>query len=207
MAADIQELLVALKAWQRAIKQLNHQERSLAARRQAVTQASEVVLQALASDRVEAEIDQLIQAAAISNDFSSQQVRNQLQQNPDDLIKVELRSVRPIPVSRTKFETLTTAFLESSDSEQPLDDSEQLRQVFLTLSSTLPEAYLATTELSRKPKKRRRRDLMLSALQTVLGVGLIAGNTQIEAAMSNASYILGGNALISALQNLVGQAE
>jgi coproporphyrinogen III oxidase-like Fe-S oxidoreductase len=207
MASEVTDLLVALKAWHKAVKQLNNQDQSLQARQQTLKQASQSVLHHLAADTVEAEIDALIQRAAQSSHSSAQDVRDRLQQDADTLITVELRSLRPLSVSRTQFHQGAIGDRQALHDPQGLNDTEQLQTVFLTLSSALSAEYQETAALSRKPKKRRRRDVTLCALQTLLGVGLLAGNTQFDSGFANASYILGGNALLSALQNVVGQLD
>lgn len=207
MAADIADLLRALKTWQKAVKHLNHQDQSLAERQQQLEQASKTVLQYLSADTVEAEIESLLQQASPDCEKSAQAVRNSLRQDPETLITVELRSLYPLNVSRTQFQKGAIATPPIAPDAACLEDSEQLQKVFLLLSSALAEEYQTTADLSRKPKKRRRRDVTLGALQTLLGVGLLAGNTQLEISFANASYILGGNALLSALQNLLGQLD
>ncbi len=207
MTADITDLLLALKTWQKAVKHLNRQDQSLVERQQQLEQASQQVLHYLSNDTVVAEIESLMQQANQANGPSAQAVFNALQRDPDTLISVELRSLQPLNISRTQFQKGAMPAPRAAPDAACLEDSEQVQKVFLLLSSALAEAYQATTDLSRKPKKRRRRDVTLGALQTLLGVGLLAGNTQMEISFANASFILGGNALLSALQNLVGQVD
>jgi DNA gyrase/topoisomerase IV subunit A len=207
MAAEITELLIALKAWQKAVKQLKHQSKSPQEKAQQLQQAEQQVLTYLEAATVTAEIEALIQTAATDQALDAEAVRQQLRRDPDALLSTELQTLRPMTTSRTKLDQLVDEYLTTSDRPHPLDDSEQLHKMFAALSSTIWEEYQQSVTMSRKPKKQRRRDLTLGTLQTAVGIGLLAGNTQVDSAFASASYILGGNALISAMQNLVGQFE
>ena len=204
MASEVTELLVALKEWQKAVKQLKHPGKSPRERAQRFAQAQQTVVEQLYSDAIAKEIDNLVQTAMAARTLDAATVRQWLQCDRNVLLSIELKTIQPMNASRTKLEKIATHYLKTPEQDQPLDDAQQLHQVFLTLSSIIPEAHKESISLSRKPKKRRRRDLTLGALQTALGIGLLAGNTQIDSAFANASYILGGNALMTAMQNLVG---
>ncbi|MEM9117205.1 MAG: hypothetical protein AAGD09_04905 [Cyanobacteria bacterium P01_F01_bin.56] len=205
MASEVTELLVTLKEWQKAIQQLRHQGKTAEDRQQQLEQASKKVLQCLSDDTVEAKIEALIQEASQFCEQSAQAGHDLLKKAPETLITVELSSLHPLNVSRTQFQRGAIAPLPAPSDEPCLEDLEQVQRIFVLLSSALAQEHQATTTLSRKPKKRRRRNITLGALQTLLGIGLLAGNTQLEMRFANASYILGGNALLSALQNLVGE--
>lgn len=207
MAAEITELLIALKAWQKAVKQLKHQGKSPQEKAQQLEQAERQVLACLEAAAVTAEIDALIQTARTDQAFDAETVHQQLRRDPDTLLSTELQTLRPMTTSRTKLDQLADEYLKSRDRPHSLDDSEQLHKIFAALSSSILTEYQQSVAMSRKPKKQRRRDLTLGTLQTAVGIGLLAGNTQIDSAFASASYILGGNALITALQNLVGQFE
>lgn len=207
MASEVKALLIALKEWQKAVQQLKHQGKSTPEKAQQLAQAERQVLACLASTTVTAEIDELMQTATTTPALDPQAVRQLLRHEPDTLLSTELQTLRPMTTSRTKLDRLVEAYLQTRDRSQPLDDPEQLHQMFAVLSATILAEYQQSVAMSRKPKKQRRRDLMLGTLQTAVGIGLLAGNTQIDSAFASASYILGGNALITALQNLVGQFE
>lgn len=207
MASEVTELLMALKGWQKAVKQLRQQGKSPQAKAQQLEQAEQKVLDCLEAATVIAEIDALIQTATTAEALDAEAVRQRLRRDPDPLLSTELQTLRPMTTSRNKLDQLAATSLKSHDRSPSLDDTEQLHQLFAVLSSTIWEEYQQSIAMSRKPKKQRRRDLTLGTLQTAVGIGLLAGNTQIDSAFANASYILGGNALITALQNLVGQVE
>jgi ribosome-binding protein aMBF1 (putative translation factor) len=207
MASEVTELLIALKAWQKAVKQLKHQGKSTQEKMQQLEQAERQVLDCLEAAAVTTEIDALIQTATDSQALDAGTLRQRLRRDPDALLSTELQTLRPMTTSRTQLDQLVDEYLKTRDRPQPLDDPEQLHKLFAVLSSTVLAEYQQSIAMSRKPKKQRRRDLTLGTLQIAVGIGLLAGNTQIDSAFASASYILGGNALITALQNLVGQFE
>lgn len=206
MAAEVTELLVALREWQKAVKQLKHQDKTPEERQQQLQAAEQRVQKQLAAAAVDAEINDLIQAATASS-TATEELRSRLQQTPESFLSAELDSIHPLGVSHTTLNKLAAAYLKHPDQEQPLDDSAQIQQMFAMLSSAVLAEHQATIALSRKPKKQRRRDLSLGTLQTAIGIGLVAGNTQMDSTLANSSYILGGNALLTALQNFVGRLE
>lgn len=207
MASQVTELLVALKEWQKAVKQLKHQGKSPQEKAQQLEAAEQKVLSILTSETVTAEIDELIHAAAANHDLDIEAVRQLWRCHPENLLSTELETIRPMTISRTKFDRLASESLKMRDRAHALDNSAELHKIFAALTAAIGEAHQQSIEMSRKPKKQRRRDLTLGTLQTAVGIGLLAGNTQIDSAFASASYILGGNALITALQNLVGQFE
>jgi ribosome-binding protein aMBF1 (putative translation factor) len=202
---EITELLVALKAWRKAVKKLRSQDGSPEEREQRLEQARQQVLACLSEDKIMAELDALIQPAIAPDSLAAEDVRERLIKDAEPLMAIEMRTIQPLAVSRKQMATLFGLFLQTPDEDQPVANSEELRAQFAQLSLLVPAAYQATKPLSRKVKKQRRRDFTLGALQTALGLGLVAGNTQIEADIAQASYILGGNALLTALKHLVGQ--
>lgn len=206
MAAAMTELLVALRAWQKAVQQLKHQGKTPEERQQQLQVAAQQVLRQLAKTPVEAEIDALIQTAVTASEPTSK-LRSRLRQEPDPFLSAELGSIQPMGISHHTFHQVITAYLKTAEAAYPLDDSQQLRQIFTALNEAVLAEHQATIVLSRKPKKQRRRDLSLGTLQTAIGIGLVAGNTQMDSTIANSSYILGGNALLTALQNFVGRLE
>lgn len=204
--AAVTELLVALREWQKAVRQLRHQGKTPEERQQQLRTAEQRVLAQLAAAKVDQEINDLIQSATAASEAKAE-LRSRLRQNPEAFLSVELNSIHPMGVSRTTLEKLAAEYLKTPDQAQPIDDSEQLFKMFAMLSDAVLEEHQATIALSRKPKKYRRRDLSLGTLQTAIGIGLVAGNTQVDSTVANSSYILGGNALLTALQNFVGRLE
>ena len=205
MASKVTELLLALKDWQKAFKKFRKRGKSSKNSKQQLEQAQNKVLRYLESESVMAEVDALIQEAIASDDYTVEALREALIKDAESLISIELRTVHPLAISRKELEKIVDAFLQTPDTERPITSSNHLKAAFVQLSETIPTAYQASTQLSRKPKKRRRRDLAMGSLRTIIGTGLVAGNTQLDSDIANWSYILGGNALLSALQNLVGE--
>ncbi|MEO1298027.1 MAG: hypothetical protein AAFW75_20060, partial [Cyanobacteria bacterium J06636_16] len=142
-----------------------------------------------------------------------EELRAILVKHPQPLLSIELQTVHPLTVNPEDLEEIVYVFLRSPDEDKPIADSQELRTIFTQLSEVIPQKYEATKDLSRKQKKRRRRDLTLGTLHTALGIGLLAGNTQLDiistdvSYIANASYILGGNALLNAMKNLIGHVE
>lgn len=203
MAAAVTELLIALKAWQKAVKQLKHPDSSLEERQQQLQAAEQEVLKQLATEAVADEINRLIQSATASEQATTA-LHSQLRQNPEGFVSKELESIHPLGVSHNTFNQVIAEYLKTPEAERPLDDNQQILKIFAALNDAVLAEHQATIALSRKPKKRRRRDLSLGTLQTAIGIGLVAGNTQMDSTIANSSYILGGNALLAALQNFVG---
>ena len=206
MASEVAALLTALRTWQKAVKQLKHLGSTAVERQQILTEAQQQVLTQLAQPAVAAEIDALIQATATASGVTDE-LRSRLRQDPAPFVSTELDSIHPMGVSHTTFQQVIADYLRSPNAAHPLDDSQQILRMFTALNDAVLTEHEATVALSRKPKKRRRRDLSLGTLQTAIGIGLVAGNTQMDSTVANSSYILGGNALLTALQNFVGRIE
>lgn len=207
MASDVDDLLVALKKWRGAIKQLKKKGKSPEQRERQLRRAEQGVLTCLESDAVVQALEDLIEGAIAAPEPTAEDVRRILIQNGESLLTVELRTVHPLSVSRKDLEKLVTYFLTTADDDRPVSSSAELKAAFAKLSDAISTAYRDSRTLSRKPKKRRRRDLAMGTLQTALGLGLLAGNTQLKDMTANSSYILGGNALMAAMQNLVGKLD
>ena len=202
--SEIDQLLEALKDWQKAVNQLTKKKVPLPAAEAQLAQAQQAVLAHLADEAIADKIDKLIYKA-IANDHSAEVVRETLIKDGASLITIELKTVHPLSVSQHELEQLIEQFLTTPDHDKPLTSSDEVQSAFQQLSEAIAQAYPATQPLSRKHNKRRRRALAMGTLQTALGVGLLAGNTQMEPTVAGASYILGGNALLVALANLVGR--
>lgn len=204
MASDISETLRALNGWKIAVEKLKKKDHSPQARAQKVEEMRQKVLEHLASAPVTEKIDELIQRAIASDCTTVEDIRETLVKDPEPVVSVELKTVHPFAVSRQDLETIIGVFLQTPDQEKPISNSKDLRNIFVKLSLKIPQEYKVATKLSRKQKKRRKRDLALGTMLTALGIGLIVGNSQLSSPASDYSYILGGNALILAVQNLVG---
>ncbi|MEO0988144.1 MAG: hypothetical protein AAFY20_21785 [Cyanobacteria bacterium J06639_14] len=213
MASHISGLLLALKQWQRAINKLGKKGKVSVSREQQLANAQQQVLAYLKSEPVAEAIDELIRQAIAPDGTSPEELRAILVKHSQPLLSIELQTVHPLSVNPEDLEAIVSVFLRSPDEDKPVADSQELGTFFTQLSQAIPREYQATKDLSRKQKKRRRRDLTLGTLHTILGVGLLAGNTQLDmisadvSYIANASYILGGNALLSAMKNLIGEVE
>lgn len=207
MAAAIADLLTALDDWQTAIQQLKKKGTSWPAKEHQLAQAEQRVLQCLEQETVAQEMTALIEAAIAAKSPTAEDIRTSLIKDADPLLTIELRTVHPLAISRKDLEKVVATFLSTPDTDQPITSVEELKQAFFRLSATLTRQYRASIKLSRKPKKQRRRDLSLATLQTAIGIGLVAGNTQMDSTVASASYILGGNAIMTALQNFVGHLD
>lgn len=207
MTAAIADLLTALDDWQTAIQQFKKKGISWPAKEQQLAQAEQRVLRCLEAETVAQEIAALIAAAIAAKSPTAEDLRASLINDAEPLLTIELRTVQALAVSRKDLEKVVAAFLATPDIDPPITSLEELKQAFFRLSATLPRQYRDSIKLSRKPKKVRRRDLSMATLQTAIGIGLVAGNTQMDSTVANSSYILGGNALMNALQNFVGHRE
>ena len=213
MASHISGLLSALKQWRKAINKLGKKRDNPLTRKKRLDQAREHVLAYLAAEPVTVDMDELIQQAIAPASLSAESLRTILVKHPEPIVSIELKTIHPLAASQKDLEKVVYTFLRTPDDDKPIADSQELHAIFTQLSEVIPQEYQATNRLSRKQKKRRRRDLTLGTLHTVLGVGLLAGNTQLDlisadvSYIANASYILGGNALINSMKNLIGQLD
>lgn len=213
MASHISGLLLALKQWQKAVHRLGKKSKPSRSQATQVEATQEKVLTYLKAEPVAEEIDELIQQAIAPKSTTPEELRAILVKHPQPLLSIELQTVHPLTVNPEDLEEIVYVFLRSPDEDKPIADSQELRTIFTQLSEVIPQKYEATKDLSRKQKKRRRRDLTLGTLHTALGIGLLAGNTQLDiistdvSYIANASYILGGNALLNAMKNLIGHVE
>lgn len=213
MAAHIEGLLVALKQWKQATNKLSKKGQPPSVRQKKMVKARKRVLTHLAIEPVEADLDELIQDALAPDSTSTQDIRKTLVKHPQPLLTLELKTVHPMAVKQKDLSKLVYLFLKTPDEAKPVASHQDVQKMFEQLSLIIPEVHEATKALSRKQKKRRRRDLTLGTLYTALGIGLLAGNSQLDlittdvSYVANASYILGGNALLSATKNLVGELD
>ena len=213
MASQIAGLLLALKQWQKAVYKLGKKGKPSRSQAKQLQTTQRKVLAYLKTELVAEEIDELIQNAIAPDGTSPEELREILVKHPQPLLSIELQTVHPLTVNAEDLEEIVYVFMRSPDEDKPVADSQELHAIFTQLSQTIPQEYHATKDLSRKLKKRRRRDLTLGTLHTVLGVGLLAGNTQLDmistdvSYIANASYILGGNALLNAMKNLIGEID
>jgi hypothetical protein len=110
-SSDIEGLLKALKAWQKAVRQITSKDLSADAKQKSLEDARNQVLDYLETDSVAGEIDALIQQAIAPNSLTPDDVRRTLIQDSDPLLAIELRTVHPLSVSRKDLETLVHEFL------------------------------------------------------------------------------------------------
>ena len=162
--SEIDQLLRALKDWQKAVNQLTKKKVPLPAAEAQLAQAQQAVLAHLADEAIADKIDKLIYQA-IADCQSAEAVRETLIKDGASLITIELKTVHPLSVSQHELEQLIERFLTTPDHDQPLTSSDEVQSAFQQLSAAIAQAYPATQQLSRKPKKRRRRAHAMGTLQ------------------------------------------
>jgi ribosome-binding protein aMBF1 (putative translation factor) len=205
MASDISELLKALKKWQKAIRQLKKKGKSPQQRQRQLERSEQEVMRYLTADTVQTEINDLIEAAIASDSPSAEELRAMLIRDTHPLIAIEIQTIKPLCLRPEDLEPIIAAFLQQSTQERPITKAEELSTLFSKLHLLIVREYKVIPTLSRKAKKRRKPDLTLGTLHTTVGLGLLAGNTLLDNETAKYSYILGGNALLMALRNFVGQ--
>jgi len=101
--------------------------------------------------------------------------------------------------------SIIEACLQASEETPFITSSDDLADLFPKLHGAIVSQISDTRQMPRKAKKRRKRDITTGATFTAIGFGLLAANTQVEPSLGVYSYILGGNALMQAIRNLIGE--
>lgn len=198
MSPEMTALLAALREWRQAIAALKHCQDKQHWEQQADA-ASQRILKHLSDPTVVEAIDGLIAAAIAPEDTTPETIRTRLLQQPTAIAAAEMRSIEALRVSHKELEQVFQAFLRRRAYQRPIPDSQTLAQQFQTLHEQIMADYRATLPLSRKLKKQRRQQLLRNVLFATLGMGLVAGNTQMQSETASVSYIVGGNAFLNAV--------
>jgi hypothetical protein len=209
MDTDIRSLLEALAQWRKACKKLEGAVPDRVSAEQEVSRAQAQVTTLLREDRIAEAFDQLIQAnsaPAEPSEMRQKAVRNYLTHKQEDLIAAEMRTVQPLQISRRELSQIIAAYLQAQPQELPLS-SHDIPDLFPQLTEAIVQQYAASRSLPRQQKKRRKRKVATGVTFTMIGLGLMAGNSQSAATIATYSYILGGNALLQAVRDLIGEAD
>ncbi|PSN20300.1 hypothetical protein C7271_02945 [filamentous cyanobacterium CCP5] len=201
----IRALLLALDDWRGAIAAFKHGGSDLASKAQQVRAAGAKVSDLLEDAAVATAIETLVKTAKTEFPQRLDSFHEELQRQPEPILTRELESLKPLSCSRKDLETLMQAYCEGPKHPPKLPRPDQLETYFISLQTAMLEDLQASRWLSRTQKKRRKRKIATGILFTTCGIGLLAGNTLMDWEYAATSYILGGNALMQAVQDLTGE--
>jgi hypothetical protein len=223
MEANVRVTLETLKQLEKAMTRLRNGGEDLSDRQAQVNRLSQQLIALLQHPEVATELNRLIDNARALSPEAFGQLQVELANPSRSLIESERRSISPLMPSSREWELVMgeyrkmqadqaldtppkSANSEASDSLTALPtDTQMLVEQFSQMQATFLEHLEVSREMSRKPKKRRKRRISLGILQTTLGIALLVGNTRVFQDHPNASYILGGNSLIQAMRDLMGE--
>ncbi|MCS6812130.1 MAG: hypothetical protein NZ772_00925 [Cyanobacteria bacterium] len=207
MDPEIKLLLVVLKHWQQACKKLDRAIPSATAAEAQLATIAEQIKFLLQQEEVVSTIDELIARTQPHVAANPEAVRSELATNREAIITAEVQAAEPLQLSREDVLRSVLLYLHNQPNDKYLMSSQELLTWFLKLHVEIIQQYVAARSLPRKQKKRRKRNIAAAVSLTAVGVGLILSNTPYETIPAAYSYILGGNALIQALRDLIGEAD
>ncbi|NJK27672.1 MAG: hypothetical protein HC925_02815 [Coleofasciculaceae cyanobacterium SM2_3_26] len=209
MNPDIVEFLEALGQWRKASEKLKKSVPDLPTAERTMQNARDRVMDLLQKESVASTIDKFLEEVAPQATAAREEVCDRLRQDLANsargMISAELRATKPLDIGRKEFIDLVRAYLETPHQEQTLTNSEELIQVFPQLHQAIADRLSNTRLLPRKAKRKRKRRVETGVTMTAIGLGLIASNTQADSSLSVYSYLLGGNALLQAIRDLIGE--
>lgn len=208
--SDIRDLLKALKAWRKACQKVRQAVPDPATAEAQAQAAERKVIEVLRRPGVTEAIAHLLQTMPAAIAQSNQPFQQQFARDADAILFQEMQLIHLLQVrSRDLDDTLQLA-LQPADSEGDLEtvlpDSSDLIRSFKELHNATVSQLAATRSEPRKIKKQRKRQITLGVTFTALGIALLAANAQIDDVSAPYSYILGGNALLQAMRDLIGRA-
>jgi len=225
MESKLRVTLETLKQWKKAMIRLRNGGEDVGDRQAQVNHLSQQLVALLEQPEVTTELNRLIDNARDLSPKEFDQLQAELGHPPRSLIETERRSIAPIMPSGREWNLLLAeyrkmqaeedlaALSKSADADASTNlttlpvDTQMLIQQFSELQAVLLKDLEASRQMGRKPKKRRKRRITLGVLQTTIGIALLVGNTRLFQDFPNASYILGGNSLIQAMRDLMGEEE
>lgn len=204
MGSDIRELLTALADWRKAGDRLKRATPDRPTAEEAFNQAQNRVMEILQRKSVALDLDRLIQQAHITGTEPTTR-QEELRQDRDTIATTEIETARPLNLSQKEVGQLIISYLKARFTEEMPSSSVDLLEAFLQLSDAISRQYGEVRAIPRKEKKQRKRRIATGVTFTVVGLGLLAGNTRADPANSVYSYVLGGNALLQAIRDLIGE--
>ncbi|NJL48135.1 MAG: hypothetical protein HC929_12460 [Leptolyngbyaceae cyanobacterium SM2_5_2] len=207
---SVANLLTALKTWQQAVKALVNSGRKRSAKEAAIAKASQAVLNQLQDPVLQAAINGLLQAAQGDLEAAITQLNQDLLKHREPLLARELETIRALSISQKQFYRLVEAYLKTRYRPSGLDvdalaDLATVSAYFQQLQPELIDILRRLKTLPRKPKKARKREVGRGSLFAAMGLALLVANTLLDDHQTQTtSYILGGNALLKAIHDLIG---
>ncbi len=206
----VTDLLAAIETWQLAVATLVKSGRKRSAKEKAIAKASQAIIEQLQDPALQTAINELMQQAQGTLAAAIAQLNQDLLKHREPLIARELETIRALYISQKQFHRLVEAYLKNRHRPY-LQDAAALESLatvtayFEQLQPTLLETVEQLRALPRKPKKARKREVGRGSAFAAMGLALLAANTLIDDRQTQAtSYILGGNALLKAIHDLIG---
>jgi hypothetical protein len=203
-------LLDALHQWHRAVAVLAKGGKGRTGKEKTMLKAGRRVITLLQDPAVAEAVNQLMAETQPRLESATEQLNQELIKHREPLLSRELETIRVLHLSRRQFATLVNDYVENRHAPA-LTNPPQIETVEMTADyfEQLQQGILATLQaaktMPRKPKKARKREVTRGATFAAVGLGLLAANTLLDALQTRSvSYILGGNALMKAIDDLLG---
>jgi hypothetical protein len=203
MDPDIKHLLVVIEHWRQACAKLERAVPDPAYAEAKLLTIGEQIQSLLHDQAVVGAIDELIARTHPQVVADPDTLRDQLVAKQDAIVAME--AAKPLHLSREEIVQAIVLYLHTQNDTKHLVNSRELLAWFLQLQTAIVEHYAAARSLPRKQKKRRKRNIATGVMMTAVGIGLIASNTPYDAVPAVYSYMLGGNALLQAMRDLIGE--
>jgi len=207
MDPDIKLLLIVLEHWRQACGKLERAVPNPTSAETKLTTIGEKLQTLLRDEDVAGAIDKLIARTQPHAVADPDALRENLIAKQDAIVTTEVQAAKPLKLSHDEILQAVLLYLQTQPDPKYLVNSRELLAWFLALQEAIVEQYGASRSLPRKQKKRRKRNIATGITLTAVGIGLIASNTSHDTIPAVYSYLLGGNALIQAIRDLIGEAS
>jgi len=210
MDPKIKALLEAIAEWQIACDRLSRAVPDPKTAERNAQIAQQNVLAKLQDESVQCILDHFLQQANPEKalTLSAQDtLRQTLVAERSTIVDVEAKSVHPLQLSDQTLEYLIAIYLRSGTPGAVVTTTAELEALLKQLHAAIVAETTASRQLPKKSKRQRKRRLATGITFTAIGLGLLAGNTQSQQSTAPYSYILGGNALLQAIRDLIGESS
>jgi hypothetical protein len=195
----IQRVLRQLRKLDRAYDRLLRAVPDISSATRLVDERFEELLQIL-DEELSPEVQELIQRGRQVSD-----IENRLRQRRHEILETETVLLSGSAFSEKSLNDAYELWLKQKVSHADLvKDYNEFRTALVKAHVAAKKAIEAARPLSRKVKKKRKRDVALGLTSLSLGAFMIIGNTQLPP-MAAFSYAVGAGAVHQAVRDLVGE--
>jgi hypothetical protein len=195
----IQRVLRQLRKLDRAYDRLLRAVPDISSATRLVDERFEELLQIL-DEELSPEVQELIQHGRQVSD-----IENRLRQRRHEILETETVLLSGSAFSEKSLNDAYELWLKQKVSHADLvKDYNEFRTALVKAHVAAKKAIEAARPLSRKVKKKRKRDVALGLTSLSLGAFMIIGNTQLPP-MAAFSYAVGAGAVHQAVRDLVGE--